>query len=107
MNSTHFQLLFAVIHFAMLHNYNCSKRPGKPYTAIIDGANIAYFGQNFEQGKFNFHQIQFLLEALESKGEHPLVIVPNKYVMNTFYSNTGPQAKRQSLTPKEIKIIQE
>jgi len=80
-------------------------REGEPYTAIIDGANVAYFGQNFEQGKFNYHQIMYLVEALESKGENPLVILPYKYAMKTFYSNTGPQSKRQTLSEKELEII--
>jgi len=47
----------------------------------------------------------YLVEALESKGENPLVILPYKYAMKTFYSNTGPQSKRQTLSEKELEII--
>ncbi len=29
-----------------------------PFGAVIDGANVALFGQNFESGGFNFGQIR-------------------------------------------------
>ena len=48
---------------------NKSKREGRPFTAIIDGANVAYYMQNFAGGSFNFHQIQFMVEALEKMNE--------------------------------------
>lgn len=82
-----------------------SNREGKPFTAIIDGANVAYFGQNFEQGRFNYYQIKFLIDALESKGEHPLVILPQKYTREYFFSNTGPRSRRQYLNNSEMEII--
>jgi len=84
---------------------NDRDREGKPYTAIVDGANVAYFGQNFEQGKFNYYQIQFLIDALESKGEHPLVILPQKYTRRVFTSTTSSKGKKQIADEKEMDII--
>jgi len=81
------------------------ERQGEPFTAIIDGANAAYFGQNFDQGRFNYHQIQFLVDALESKGERALVTIPQKYTQTSFFSNTGSRAKRQYLREDEIEIM--
>jgi hypothetical protein len=37
-----------------------------------DGANVAYYMQNFERGCFNMHQIHFVVTALEGIGENPL-----------------------------------
>jgi hypothetical protein len=84
---------------------NDRNREGKPYTAIVDGANVAYFGQNFEQGKFNYYQIQFLIDALESKGEHPLVVLPQKYTRRVFSSTTSSKGKKQIAVEKEMDII--
>eukprot|EP00592_Proboscia_alata_P011396 CAMPEP_0194385956 /NCGR_PEP_ID=MMETSP0174-20130528/83507_1 /TAXON_ID=216777 /ORGANISM="Proboscia alata, Strain PI-D3" /LENGTH=986 /DNA_ID=CAMNT_0039174605 /DNA_START=542 /DNA_END=3499 /DNA_ORIENTATION=- len=80
-------------------------RKGEPFTAIVDGANVAYSGQNFEQGRFNYHQIKFLTDALISMGENPLVIVPYKYTMKTFHTNNGAQKRRQILNDVEQDIL--
>lgn len=37
-----------------------------------DGANVAYYMQNFDRGCFNVHQIHFVVTALEGIGENPL-----------------------------------
>jgi len=59
-------------------------RTGKPFTAIVDGANVGYYMQNFEGGGFSFHQIQFVVDSLEKLGERPLVILPHKYSLPYF-----------------------
>lgn len=47
-----------------------------PFTRIIDAANIAYFGQNFAQGHFQFSQIGDVVETIlqEEPDEKPLVV---------------------------------
>ena len=45
----------------------------KQFNSPLDGPNVAYYMQNFEQGIFNYHQIQFVVEALERMGENVLV----------------------------------
>lgn len=32
-----------------------------PFGVIIDAANVAFYGQNFESGGFSFHQIECVL----------------------------------------------
>lgn len=84
-------------------------REGEPFTAVVDAANVAYYLQNFEEGRFSFHQIQFVVDALERLGERPLVILPNKYSLPYFYvtigigSARGP--KKQVQTPEEVEIV--
>lgn len=60
-------------------------REGKPYTAIIDGPNVAYFGW----GKVNIFQLQRMVDELEEQGEHPLVVMPEKYTRPRFYLRAG------------------
>eukprot|EP00586_Coscinodiscus_wailesii_P006062 CAMPEP_0172489592 /NCGR_PEP_ID=MMETSP1066-20121228/19702_1 /TAXON_ID=671091 /ORGANISM="Coscinodiscus wailesii, Strain CCMP2513" /LENGTH=932 /DNA_ID=CAMNT_0013257569 /DNA_START=581 /DNA_END=3379 /DNA_ORIENTATION=+ len=79
----------------------------EPFTAIVDGANVAYFGQNFDQGKFNYHQINFLVKTLQERNENPLVVIPHKYTQKTFFSNTGVIARKQTLSSSDQQILQE
>lgn len=60
-------------------------REGRPYTAIIDGPNVAYFGW----GRINLHQLMLMVDALEKQGEHPLVVMPEKYTRKKFYLRQG------------------
>jgi hypothetical protein len=88
-----------------------AERDGEPFTAIVDGPNVGYYMQNFESGKFSFHQIKFLVDSLERMGERPLVVLPQKYTRKYFmvsigyYDTTGP--RRQYLTAEELAIRDE
>ena len=79
-------------------------RKGKPFTAIIDGPNIAYYMQNFEQGTFNYHQIKFVVDALEDMGENVLVVLPKKYTYDSFPIRKGTHTAKQTLSLKEKEI---
>ena len=69
----------------LLNFYNwLDQREGRPFTALIDGANVAYYHQNSENGQFSYHQIKFVVDFLESLGENPLVVLPSKYAYNNF-----------------------
>eukprot|EP00887_Chlorella_sp_A99_P004138 scaffold23.g4138.t1 len=48
-----------------------------PFGAVVDGANVALYGQNFETGGFTFGQIRTAVEHLRSKHPElkPLVIL--------------------------------
>lgn len=37
-----------------------------------DGANVAYYMQNFDKGKFSFSQIDFVVTAMEKNDLNPL-----------------------------------
>ena len=49
-----------------------------PYGAVVDGANAALFGQNWEEGGFSFAQIQAVVSQLhcERPALKPLVVRP-------------------------------
>eukprot|EP00567_Pseudictyota_dubia_P013161 CAMPEP_0197438704 /NCGR_PEP_ID=MMETSP1175-20131217/5617_1 /TAXON_ID=1003142 /ORGANISM="Triceratium dubium, Strain CCMP147" /LENGTH=854 /DNA_ID=CAMNT_0042968483 /DNA_START=520 /DNA_END=3084 /DNA_ORIENTATION=+ len=83
------------------------ERTGPPFTAVVDGANVAYYMQNFDQGRFNYHQIQFVVDALLSMKENPLVIVPYKYTTPSFLVHAGMGRGIQRLGEKEKAILEE
>jgi pentatricopeptide repeat protein len=74
-------------------------REGRPYTAIVDGANVAYFGW----GKVNVHQLNLMVEALKKKGEDPLVVFPQKYTRRKFHLRQGMM---QILQDEELEILE-
>jgi len=82
-----------------------SNREGEPFTAIIDGANVAYYMQNFQGGSFNYYQIQFMVEALEKMKENPLVIIPFKYCSKYFTVTMGANRRQHFLDQNERNII--
>eukprot|EP00547_Thalassionema_nitzschioides_P003532 CAMPEP_0194205896 /NCGR_PEP_ID=MMETSP0156-20130528/5062_1 /TAXON_ID=33649 /ORGANISM="Thalassionema nitzschioides, Strain L26-B" /LENGTH=705 /DNA_ID=CAMNT_0038932281 /DNA_START=340 /DNA_END=2457 /DNA_ORIENTATION=- len=91
----------------MLQSFSAwlDKRKGKPFTAIVDGANVAYYLQNFEEGKFNFHQIKFMVDTLEGMNEKPLVVLPSKYVGKSFYVIRGNGVQKQRLSEVDWAIL--
>jgi len=93
----------------------------------ISGANVGYYMQSFDKGRyvpfiglssfairyiftrfcsrldrFNYHQIKFMVDTLEARGETPLVIIPNKYAHHEFFSSRG---ENQRLDRAEIEIM--
>ena len=83
-------------------------REGEPFTVVVDGANVAYHGQNFEGGRFNYHQLQFMIDSLEELGERPLIVLPRKYALDFFYipvsKPIGEGTWRQRLSSAERRI---
>jgi hypothetical protein len=84
-------------------------REGTPFTAIVDGANVGYHMQNYGQGRFSYHQIQFVVDRLAKLGENPLVVLPSKYSRPHFYVTIGAGgsvgSRKQHLTPDEVSIL--
>jgi len=74
-------------------------REGDPFTAVVDGANVAYFG--FPE--LHYSQVKLLVDELKGMGEKPLVILPKKYTHRTFLlSSTG---KSQILKDRDYAVI--
>jgi Pentacotripeptide-repeat region of PRORP len=60
-------------------------RRGDPYTAFIDGPNVAYFGHRYLDWKY----IERMVQQVEDLGETPLVIMPTRYTSPTFRLSDG------------------
>eukprot|EP00550_Attheya_septentrionalis_P003180 CAMPEP_0198286026 /NCGR_PEP_ID=MMETSP1449-20131203/5206_1 /TAXON_ID=420275 /ORGANISM="Attheya septentrionalis, Strain CCMP2084" /LENGTH=776 /DNA_ID=CAMNT_0043983645 /DNA_START=235 /DNA_END=2565 /DNA_ORIENTATION=+ len=75
------------------------EREGEPFTAIVDGANVGYFGH------FSVHysQIEGMVRKLEAMGENPLVVMPVKYVAPSFMVSSRFQQKQK---PEELESMQ-
>jgi Protein-only RNase P len=79
-----------------------------PFTAIVDGPNVAFYMQNFQNGGFSYHQIQFVVDALEGMGEKVLVVLPKKYIHDRFWiqrlgGNDGTIMQRLSAKERMIR----
>ena len=74
-------------------------REGDPFTAIMDGPNIAYYGH----GDVHYRQIELVLEELERLGERPLVVMPQKYTAQSFW--VAGLGFTQELSEKDMSII--
>ncbi|GKY97322.1 hypothetical protein MPSEU_000690600 [Mayamaea pseudoterrestris] len=86
------------------------KREGDPFTCIVDGANVGYYLQNFDDGRFSYYQIKFVVDHLESLGENPLVIIPFKYTQSYFYVTIGAGGSlgsRKQILTKDEKAIRD
>jgi len=55
-------------------------REGNLYTTIVDGANVAYYGHS----NVHYSSLKKIVEKLESMGERPLVVMPEKYTSKSF-----------------------
>eukprot|EP00522_Entomoneis_paludosa_P013426 CAMPEP_0172461178 /NCGR_PEP_ID=MMETSP1065-20121228/39579_1 /TAXON_ID=265537 /ORGANISM="Amphiprora paludosa, Strain CCMP125" /LENGTH=761 /DNA_ID=CAMNT_0013216419 /DNA_START=39 /DNA_END=2324 /DNA_ORIENTATION=- len=53
----------------------------EPFTAFVDGANVAFFGN----GMVQYSQVKLMVDKLEQMGERPLVIMPRKYASRKFH----------------------
>jgi len=74
-------------------------RDGEPYTTIVDGANIAYYGW----GRVNVHQLMHMVDALEKQGENVLVVFPKKYTWKKFHLRKGVV---QVLKEEELEFLE-
>ena len=61
--------------------------------------------QNFEGGTFNFYQLKFMVDALEKMGENPLVIIPYKYMADSFFVHMGARARNQIVDREERRVL--
>ena len=68
------------------------------FTAIVDGANVAYFGH----GIVKYSQIQHVVAKLEAMNERPLVVMPFKYLQPRFQASIG---KLQNLSERDTAVI--
>ena len=69
----------------------------------LTARTLATLCKTFDQGKFNIHQVNFMLNALENMGENVLVIMPQKYALESFNTSAGD---RQYLDKDEMAIVE-
>lgn len=66
----------------------------------VDGANVAYYGHS----NVHYSSVRALVEYLMVMGEHPLVVMPAKYVQKSF--RAGRNRYYQTLTDQELETIE-
>jgi len=55
---------------------------------IIDGANVAYHKQNYIDGRFNYHQVDVIVEVLRAQGKRVLLLLPTSYAQKVIPNTT-------------------
>lgn len=75
------------------------ERQGPPFTVVIDGPNVAYYGH----GDVHYSQVQAVHQALVEMGEYPLVVMPLKYASPTFWLN-GLQ-RTQDMSEEDAQVL--
>jgi hypothetical protein len=64
---------------------------------FIDGANVAYNCQNFEDGKFSYKQIELVVDKVLARGDgRVLVLLPHAYAQNVVPNQVFSKGKRRS-----------
>jgi Zc3h12a-like Ribonuclease NYN domain len=62
---------------------------------IIDGANVAYNHQNFEEGKFSYRQIELVVDRVLARGDGKvLVLLPYSYAQKIVPNSSKQRGKR-------------
>lgn len=79
--------------------YIPSTREGNPFTVVVDGPNVGFYGY----GEFHYSQILQVVRELESMGETPLVTMPSKYIEPSFKLRYGP---RQRLSEEDLAFVE-
>jgi len=84
---------------------------GGEFVYIVDGANVAYHKQNFDEGKFSFRQIELVVEKLKQRlqpGERILVLIPWPYAQKVIPNSTKhKRGKKVSYLTAEDSIFLE
>jgi hypothetical protein len=65
---------------------------------MVDGANVAYYGQSWVQ----YSSLKLVVEKLESMGERTLVVMPWKYTRGGFRNSRS----WQELTENDFKVLE-
>ena len=90
-----------------LQRYREWLRVRPPFDYVLDGPNIAYFKQNYQQGRFTYAQIQLALEALRASDPTAriLVLLPTKYLRNTIPNHTSSSKRTDTLTEADRALL--
>ena len=71
-------------------------RQGDTFTAIVDGANVGYYGHS----RIHYSSVMIMVEKLERMGERPLVVMPEKYAQSW-----SPKSNKKS-REKDLEVIE-
>jgi hypothetical protein len=76
------------------------------FTVVVDGANVAYHGQNVPGGLFSFEQVDMVVKALQAEGEKPMVVLPAKYMCKQIPNTISLRSFTRTLSSDEEIIRQ-
>lgn len=74
----------------------CRYRRNGPYDVLVDGANVAYYGQNRDGGGFSWAQIRAMMAMLKERypGKKVLLVGPPPPKLPSCWPQMAPQHAR-------------
>eukprot|EP00924_Labyrinthula_sp_SR-Ha-C_P008105 augustus_masked-scaffold_11-processed-gene-3.46-mRNA-1 protein AED:0.43 eAED:0.43 QI:0/-1/0/1/-1/1/1/0/556 len=71
---------------------------------LIDGANIAYYKQNYKDGKFRFSNIASIIEEVEKRTKNWLIILHESHIfqLNRSLKSKDPFVRHEATEEKRI-----
>jgi pentatricopeptide repeat protein len=91
---------FALLELSKFSTW-LQQRNEPPFTAIVDGPNVAYFGH----GDVHYSQVSLIVKNLEAMGENPIVLMPQKYASERFWLSSLNRS--QELSDREVETMNE
>ena len=90
-----------------LQRYREWLRVRPPFDYVLDGPNIAYHKQNFDGGRFDYGQIQVILDTVRAvdPAVRVLVLLPTKYLRKVIPNHTSSQARTNTLTEADHALL--
>jgi pentatricopeptide repeat protein len=91
-----------------LQDYYTWLQEKEEFVYIVDGANVAYNGQNFDTGKFSYRQIELVVDKLKERGERILVLIPYPYAQKIVPNSAKQRGGRRTtlLTKEDQRILE-
>jgi Zc3h12a-like Ribonuclease NYN domain len=88
-------LCLALFWFLLVQAYGEWLKLQHEFKYIIDGANVAYNHQNFEEGKFSYRQIELVVDRVLARGDGKvLVLLPYSYAQKIVPNSSKQRGKR-------------
>ena len=78
-----------------------------PFDYVLDGPNIAYLDQNYENGRFRYFQIQLVLDQIRAADPDArvLILLPQKYLKQQIPNHTCAPARYTELDASDWALI--
>ena len=92
-----------------LQEYREWLRGRPPFDYVLDGPNIAYLGQNYDDGAFRYTQIQLVIETLQANDPDVriLLLLPQKYLKQEIPNHTCSLSRTSQLADSDWELIRQ
>lgn len=87
--------MIKIINIIYLQAFGDWLKTQTEFKYIIDGANVAYNHQNFENGKFSYRQVELVVNKMLARQDGKvLVLLPYSYAQKIVPNSSKQRGKR-------------